>query len=349
MSKKLIALASATALALSALVGVAPANADVGATFHRLAADGTTDSGSVTVSATAAAENAATPTLSVPSNNYLIVTDTAARSTVLKVKVATAVGEVVTASSSGALKILDLNGVGEMGTADYKLQTTAGVDYTSTAGAQSLSRTATTDNVSFYVFTTSTTAASLTITKGGNTRVVWIRGAEGAAYNITAALPASIPVTAPASNNVIAKITDVFGNTVTADVILTTSTTGSDITLTPATGSTFTYSSTDGGHGLKLNKTTSGGFAMSLFITADPADVTGLSAASSTVFLTTTVADQGAQITALTAQVAALQATMLTMRTFERSVTKKKYNTLARKWNKAFPSQAVKLKPPLVK
>jgi hypothetical protein len=339
MSKKLIAVASAAALALTALVGVAPASADVGATFHRLAADGTTDSTGVTVSATAATENAATPTMSVPSNNYLIVTDTATRSTVLKVKVATAVGDVISVSSTGALKILDLNGVGEVGTADYKLQTTAGVDYTSTAGAQSFSRTATTDNVSFYVFTTSTTAASLTINKGGNTRVVWLRGAEGAAYNITAALPASIPVTAPTSNNVIAKITDVFGNTVKADVILTTSTTGSDITLTPATGSSFTYSSTDGGHGLKLNKTTSGGLAASLFIAADPADVTGLAAASSTVFLATTVADQATQIAALTAQLAALQVIK------DRKVSKLKYNRLARKWNAAFPSQKVWVKP----
>ena len=241
MSKKLIAVASAAALALTALVGVAPANADVGATFHRLAADGSTDSSAITPSATAAAENAATPTMSVPSNNYLIVTYTATRSTVLKVKVATSVGQVVTASTTGALKIVDLTGVGIVGT-DYKLETTAGVDYTSTAGAQSLNRTATTDNVSFYVFTTSTSAESLTITKNGNTRVVWLRGAEGAAYNIAATLPAVMPTSAPTSNNVIAKITDVFGNTVEAGVTVTGATTGTGVTLDPAAGSmSLTY------------------------------------------------------------------------------------------------------------
>ena len=344
MSKKLIAVASAAALALTALVGVAPANADVGATFHRLAADGTTDSTAVTVSATASAENAATPTMSVPSNNYLIVTDTATRSTVVKVKVATSVGQVVTASSTGALKIVDLTGVGTVGT-DYKLETTAGVDYTSTAGAQSLSRTATTDNVSFYVFTTSTSAASLTITKNGNTRVVWFRGAEGAAYNIAATLPAVIPVTAPASNNVIAKITDVFGNTVVAATTVTGATTGTGVTLDPVAGAmALTYSSTTGGHGFKLHKTSAGGMAINLAITANPADVTGLPAAVKSIFLTTTVADQGAQITALTAQVAALTAQMADMRSKARSVTKKKYNTLARKWNAANPGARVALK-----
>jgi hypothetical protein len=44
------------------------------------------------------------------------------------------------------------------------------------------------------------------------------------------------------------------------------------------------------------------------------------------------------QVAALTAQVAALTAQVA------KRVSKKKYNTLARKWNAAFPSQKVALK-----
>jgi hypothetical protein len=335
MSKKLIAVASAAALALTALVGVAPARADVGATFHLLAADGSSDATAFTPSATAAAENAGSGNVTVPSGNFLIFTNTADRSTVVKVKVATAVGDVVTASSTGALKILDINGVGEMGS-DYKLQTTAGTDYTSTAGAQSFTRTATTDNVSFYVFTTSTTAAALTLNKNGNTRVVYFKGKAGPAYNIAATLPATIPTSAPATNNVIAKITDVFGNQITSSVSVTSATTGAGVTLDPAAGSnSLTYSATEGGHGFKLHKTEAGGMALNLSITAS--DVTGLPKANKSLFLTTTVADKDATIASLTSQVAALTAQLAA------TVTKAKYNKLARKWNRANPSNKVKL------
>jgi hypothetical protein len=345
MSKKLIALASAAALALTGLVGIAPANADVGATFHLLAADGAADATAFTPSASAAAETAGSGNLTVPANNYLIYTDTAARSTVVKVKVATSVGDVVTASSTGALKIVDLNGVGEVGT-DYKLQTTGGTDYTSAAGAQTLTRTSTTDNVSFFVYTTSTSAASLTINKNGNTRVVWFKGKEGAAYNIATTLPTTVPISAPDDNNVIVKITDVFGNTVKAAATVTSSTTGAGVTLDPTAGSmSLTYSSTEGGHGFKMHTTSSGGFAINLSITAT--DVTGLPAAKKSLFLTSTavsVAGLSAQITTLTAQVAALTAQLAESRPMATSVTKKKYNTLARKWNAANPGARVALK-----
>jgi hypothetical protein len=326
MSKKLIALASAAALALTALVGVAPASADVGATFHINGASGSADE-AISPSATASAANAGAGDLVVPANNYLIYTDTAARTTLVKVKVATSVGDLVTASSTGALKILDLTGVGSID-ADYKAETTAGVDYTSTAGAQSLSRTATTDNVTFYVFTTSTSAASLTINKGGNTRVVWMKGKAGAAYNMEAALPASVPISVPADNNVIVKITDVFGNTVKADTSLTGSTTGAGVVLAPVAGTmALTYSSTEGGHGFKIHTTGTGGLAVGLSFFSAPTDVTGLPTAKKSLFLTATavsVTGLTAQITALTAQVAALTAD---------------YNALATRWNKKVDSK----------
>ena len=58
MSKKIIAVAAAAALALTGLVGVAPANADVGATFHINGASGSADATAFTPSDTATAANA---------------------------------------------------------------------------------------------------------------------------------------------------------------------------------------------------------------------------------------------------------------------------------------------------
>ena len=339
MSKKLIALASAAALALTGLVGIAPANATVTALFYVNNAANSATGAVFTPGATAAG---ATADIFVPFNNVLEYTATTARSTLARVIVDTAVGDTVTATSTGALKIIDVHGIGN----DFIAEDSGDVDYTSSAGTQSFSKVATTTNVTFYVFTTSTTAASLTIAKGGNSRVVYMKGKAGPAYNISAALPAVIPTSAPAANNVIAKITDVFGNTITSAVGLDTTTTGAGVTLSPGAGTnvSHSYSLTDGGHGIKLHKTSAGGMAINLAINANPANVTGLPTAVKTLFLTTTVVDQTAQITALTAQVAALTAQMANMRTKARSVTKKKYNRLARKWNAANPGARVALK-----
>jgi len=345
MSKKLIAVASAAALALSALVGVAPASADVGASFHGLAADGSANDSGLTMSATAAAEAAANANLTVPAGNFLIHTNTTAR-TVIKVKVTTSVGTVVTASSTGSLKIVSVDDA-DMGS-DYKLENAADVDWTSTAGVQSLTKTATTDNVSFYVFTTSTNVDSLTINKSGNTRVVYIKGGEGVAYNISAALPTTVPISVPDDHNVIVKVTDVFGNTVKAATTVAQTLTGAGLTLdgsTTAGNLSLTYDSTEGGHGFKMHTTASGSFAVNLSITAT--DVTGLPAAKKSVFLTSNAVSIGglsAQITTLTAQVAALTAQLAESRPKATSVTKKKYNTLARKWNAANPGARVALK-----
>ena len=58
------------------------------------------------------------------------------------------------------------------------------------------------------------------------------------------------------------------------------------------------------------------------------------------------IQDQAAQVTALTAQVASLQAQLAALQIVkDRKVSKKKYNRLARKWNAAFPSNKVWVKP----
>jgi len=295
MSKKLIAVAAAAALALTGLVGVAPANATITVAFEN--AGGT----SVTPSATSAA---AAANLDVPSNNAIEFTATSARNSALKVTVTTVSGDAVSATSTGGIKVLE-----------------SLTDATSASGSQTYTKTATSTSTVFYAFTTSTTAASLTVSVGGNSRVVYFKGNAGPAYNVSVTAPTTVGATAPTKNNLKVAVTDVFGNAIvtgtpiTVDVLGSGSFIGTSGTIT----STPSYNSTDKLFGAKIGAGTAGSFGLSVKITSAPTDVTGLAAAKSTFFTTVNSADLESQVTTLTAQVAALKAD---------------YNSLAAKYNK---------------
>jgi hypothetical protein len=330
MSKKLIAVAAAAALALTGLVGVAPANATITVVFSTLAADGTTDT-AFTPSATSSGASAQ---IAVPFNNKLEYTVTTARSSLAKVTVNSIVsGNVVTASSTGGLKIIDVDGFGS----DFAAEDAADKDYTSASGTESLSKTATTTSLSFYVYTTKTSAGSLTVSVGGNSRVVYIKGLVGPAYRLSMTAPTSVGTVAPTSNNVFASVVDVFGNNVESGSGLTAAATSG------ATLTTLTWDADDKRYEAKVHNATAGPFAITASIT-DPTEVTALGAKVVTAFATVNAVDASAQVVLLTAQVAALQAQLENSRPTATSVTKKKYNTLARKWNAANPSARVALK-----
>ena len=335
MSKKLIALASAAALVLTCLVGVAPANAAITVAFATQSADGTGGTAK-TPSATLAG---AAADVAVPANNKLEFSVTAARSSLMKVTVTTVAGNVVTATSTGAIKILEVDAIGT----DYYAEDAADVDYTSASGSQSLSITATTTSVVFYTFTTSTTAGSLTVSLGGNSRVVYFKGAAGAAYNVALKAPTFVPAnTAFASDNLTATVTDVFGNAVENSAgVVTVGVVGNGASVDDTTPD---WSATKKNYGSTVTTTGSGSFGISAAITSAPADVTGLAAANSSAFVTVNSGSSTTEITTLTARVAALTAQLAESRPKATSVTKKKYNTLARKWNAANPGARVALK-----
>jgi hypothetical protein len=75
-----------------------------------------------------------------------------------------------------------------------------------------------------------------------------------------------------------------------------------------------------------------------------PTKVTAFGTPVGTQFFAVTALDLAAQVTALTAQVAAQAAILAVSRLDENSVTQKKYNSLVRKWNAAFPSKRIALK-----
>jgi hypothetical protein len=311
MSKKLIAVAAAAALALTGLVAV-PANASISITYNVAASSGAID-GAATPSTTLTAETNATALISVPSNNTLEYTATAKRNSLMKVTVnSTVAGQVVTATTTGALKVVD------------EPTNTTTKKYTSASGSSNYSVTATTTSVVFYVFTTSTDVGTLTTTSSGNSSVVYIKGGEGNPYNLTATMPSVIPAAAPSTANLIAKVTDVFGNQIKSAVNLTGRVAGAGGVLTPNVDSSVAYNSTLGGHAFTLHAEGTGAMGVDLSITTDPTDVTGLAKASSAWFGSSNAADLAGQITSLTAQLAALKAD---------------YNALAARWNKKVDSK----------
>jgi hypothetical protein len=303
MSKKLIAVASAAALALSALVGVAPASATVSVGYTNAA-------GSVSPQATAAS---ATAIIDVPWNNSLEFTATADRSSLMKATVTTTSGQVVSVATTGKVRIVEE-------------PTDATNKNTSASGVSSWSKTATSSSVVFYVYTTGSDAGSVKTTVGGNSTEVFLKGIAGPAYNVAVTLPASVGVGQSPAPKAKAAVTDIFGNPKS-----TAPDAGTIVPSTVATLGTWTQTtSTSGIYEATVEANTSGSFGLSVVVNASVVDQTdnGLAAPKNTFFSTLNSADLSAQVASLTTTVASLRAALA------KTVTKAKYNNLVVKYNK---------------
>jgi hypothetical protein len=244
----------------------------------------------------------------------------------MKVVVTTAVGDVVNVSATNA-KIVET------------VLDAANEERDSKGGATTFSKTATSDSVSFYVFTTTTAVASLKTTVAGNSEEIFFKASAGPEYNIAVSHPSSVAAgLTPSSDNLLVTVTDVFGNNVSnASVSATVFGGGGAVD-----DETPDYDSTAKKYEAKLSASTAGAFALTVSIEAE--DVDGLPDAVTEYFATLNSASPDTTIAALTAQVAALTAQLAESRPKATSVTKKKYNTLARKWNAANPGAKVALK-----
>jgi hypothetical protein len=319
MSKKLIAVASAAALALTALVAV-PANAT--------AISGVVIDAAASTSVSQTSNTSATAPISAMTSRTLDYNSPGSTSrNVVRYVVTTASATTVNVKSAGGVKVIkdlsDADGV------VYKIDTAvAGTELSATTTSTLLTYT-------FYAFTTSTTAGSVVISTPSSTLTFYVKGVAGAAYNLgNVKFPTSIvqgQAEVDSTAVVSYTLTDVFGNAIT---------TGTAPTLTAlgATASTSTYSATRKVWEAVVYSATASNVAMSLNLTATDLSTNGFAKPVKTAFSSVSAADLATQVTTLTAQVAALSATLATM------VTAAKYNKLARKWNKANPGKKVKLK-----
>ena len=311
MSKKLIAVASAAALALTGLVGIAPATAATPTVSFSAVTGGGATTG--TLAAPAVQE--------VPDTNTLAKTATFAIANL-------ETGDVVRVTASGSARI---NTAQTAGSAQLNVTTLGVTDYTSTRTSDG--------TLNLYISVTSTATSSLvwSVTRTGLTAggTSYIKGSVGQAHFLTNLVTPAVLAntkTAVVSYN----LTDVFGNNIDT-ATLTNAVTGANAAVTPTWNAvtkkfegTITSASdtafvlTIDGNGSADAKPAVAGFAAS---TLDAIAVVN----------NTTQAAVDAQVAALTAQIA-------TMRSKAKSVTLKRWNRLVRKYNAIASNPNAKLK-----
>jgi hypothetical protein len=315
MSKKLIAVAAAAALALTGLVAV-PANA----TAFSVAVTGAINNTNVASLSTNALE------AYVPSRDVLRLNEpnNVNSGTVVRFEVTTtAASQVVTATSTGGVKIV------QQAQLDLATSTTA-------TGTQSTSGTSDgSSKISFYAYNTSTTAGTITISQGAtNSKTFFVNGVTQNvnAYKLTLTGPATAAIDGTVT--ITGQLFDMFGNVIKTDL-------KGNITSTAIGGtvgtSTITFNSTTWVYTIKHTaRDDAGAMAISVVYSAplSATAVTAFGAKSTTAFYSIAAVDLAAQVTALTAQVAALKAD---------------YNALAKRWNdrlaaKKAPKKAVATK-----
>jgi hypothetical protein len=223
--------------------------------------------------------------------------------------------------------------------------------FTSASGTQSYTSTvsATTSTKQFVVYNTSTTAGTFTVslksaTSSAQGSPVYVEGVAGTAYNFNVTAPATLA--AGTAGEITFKITDMFGNELEDNAAGKGHIDSHDSIsgVSAPTLGAVSWSTTRKLYYASLSAVaTAVEFAYSFnILTETIADIGGLAKPKRTgIFVVngTTNTTAATQIAALTAQLAALQIIK------DRKVSKLKYNTLARKWNAAFPSQKVWVKP----
>ena len=324
MSKKLIAVASAAALALAGLVAM-PTVANAAAFSVSVEGHATN---SVSRDGSTSAKSAQ---INVPTNDVLryVAGGAAATTTGTALKLT-----VTTPGSTDAITITTTGGVKVI--TDTVFDSGDAVSATGSATAD----VAAASSAVLYAFTTSTAAGTAVISAGGATQTIHISGLSTFGYkmNFTSAATAGVSGTFTLTGTVV----DAFGNN------LTTALAASDLSITVLGGSAALAEANVAAAKYAYNSTTkvytitgavrdsAGSQAVSLSIDADKAatKVTAFGEPITNQFFTVTATDLSAQVTALTAQVAALTAD---------------YNALATKWNarvasKKAPKKAVTLK-----
>jgi outer membrane murein-binding lipoprotein Lpp len=331
MSKKLIAVASAAALALAGLVaiptvataaGVGPfAVTATGAATNQTVRDGSTATKAIQINVPSddvLRSTASTDASTVPTN-----------STAIKFAVTTpGATDTITVSSTGGVKLL---------TATQFAATTT----TSATGTQTLSVPAAGGDADVYAYTTTTAGGTVVLSAAGSSKTYNIVGLSTTAYKMNFTQGASAPL--EGKFTLTGTVKDAFGND------LTTALAFGDFNITILGGSAaatkaavatanFKYTSATKTYTITGNvRDTAGSQAVVLDIGNRLIAGTKVTAFGDPVveqFFTVTANDLATQVTALTAQVAALTAD---------------YNALAAKWNarvasKKAPKKAVATK-----
>jgi hypothetical protein len=310
MSKKLIAVASAAALALAGLVGIAPANSATGPfavttanaySTQTTARDGSTSSKAIKINVPSAdvlrsIVNSGTTETGTSTAVYFDVTTPGST-------------DVVTVTATGAIELLT------------KTQWDATTAPTTATGTQTLTITAASGDAEFYAYTTSTTAGTVTVSAAGSSQTFHVQGVSFSPYKLAFTAPATSAL--GAKFKVVGTVKDAFGNDLTTALTVTDVTTDFTLDTVGATAPTVaTYDATAKTYTFEYTApATATGTALQISIpTAKrPTKVTAFGDPVNSAFFTVSAVDLATQVTALTAEVAKLKAD---------------FNALAEKFNK---------------
>jgi hypothetical protein len=310
MSKKLIAVASAAALALAGLVAI-PTVATAAVGPFAVSADGAATN-SVTRDGTTAAKSIQ---INVPSSDVLrfeaasVAVGKNTKVSAIKLTITTpGATDAITVSATGGVEVIT-DTVFDAG------------DATTASGTTTLTDVAAEGSAVIYAYTTSTSAGTVVVSAAGSSKTFHISGLSEFAYTIAL----STSATAAISGDVEIKgtVKDAFGNNLTTSVPEASWTvTGLGGNLTGALTDTFTYDATAKTYSMVVtNRSTAGSaaFSVTLADAVKASKVTAFGTPVQTAFFSVNAQDLSTQVTALTAQVAALTAD---------------YNALATKYNK---------------
>jgi len=311
MSKKLIAVAAAAALALTGLVA-APASASAitnVTVYHSGSAQGTALTAGHTDADSAIQANTFAAARNVVFGSS--PTDAATRTAVRF--------DVNTAAAASAINITATGGVRMIATIASTTKVTDGVQAlngSTVAGALTYT---------FYAWNTSSTAGTVVVDTGASKMTFYVKGRVGAVYNIaTPVWPTSLPQSSN-TGKVTFTVTDAYGNAI--------SSAGAEVAVT-ALGATATapaYSSTSKTWSSTLTvSATATSVALQIAAEATDLSANGFAAPANVAFTTVASGSLSAQVTALTAQVAALTASVAGLTADYNSVAKK-YNKLVKK------------------
>jgi hypothetical protein len=222
-------------------------------------------------------------------------------------------------------------------------------------GAKTLSDTTTGATSVFYVATTSTANSTVVVSdSNGNSKTINLKGLSTWAYtmNFTTAATAAISGDITISGTV----KDVFGNDLSTALVagdFGITSLGGNLTgaaLADPAADKFAYNTTTKVYTITATARNTAGL-QAISVAIDGANKASLKlaafpAAATNAFFSVNVQDLAATVTSLQAQVASLQAQLAALQIIkDRKVSKLKYNRLARKWNAAFPSNKVWVKP----
>jgi hypothetical protein len=326
-SFKKISVAIAAALAIGTIVGVTPATAATTLTVNSVAAVGGT--------------TAVSPVeIPVPDQNNVLV------SKALTIVVDSLANNTVVTASATNGKILTT-----IGTALAPVVATAGSATASINTGSGVTAT-------FYVFTTSTANGSVVVTVGGTSTTYYFKGSAGALNAITMTTPDT--AAAGTTQKVVLGGYDVFGNAIGASSIsLQVVTSTASITTVHTTEAATSGSAVLGLKSVDVSVPATG--TLTLVATASvAAAVTGLASPVGVAVKTVAIRDLASELASVQAQLIAERAAHATTKTALDSALaakttadvalataiadqKKKFNDLAKKWNKKNPRAKVAL------